>query len=163
MLSLPGVFDQALQLKATEKMQTLLEHFDYTGVLTMEFFLSGGELLVNEFAPRVHNSGHWTIDGANCSQFENHLRAVAGLPLGETEMTGCSIMFNWIGAMPDRVKAMAIPGLHWHDYGKAPRPGRKIGHATLTAATMEELKVNANRLAGIAGGEFPALLRDIFD
>ena len=163
MLSLPGVFDQTLQSKAAAKMRTLLEHFDYTGVLTMEFFLLEGELLVNEFAPRVHNSGHWTIDGASCSQFENHLRAVAGLPLGETEMTGCSIMFNWIGEMPNQEKAMAIPGLHWHDYGKSPRPGRKIGHATLTAETMEELKINASRLAGIAGGGFPALLRDIFD
>ena len=163
MLSLPGVFDQALQSEAAARMRTLLEHFDYTGVLTMEFFLSEGELLVNEFAPRVHNSGHWTIDAASCSQFENHLRAIAGLPLGETEMMGCSIMFNWIGEMPDQEKAMAIPGLHWHDYGKAPRPGRKIGHATLTAETMEELKVNANRLAGIAGGEFPVLLDTIFD
>ena len=163
MLSLPGIFDQTLQKKAAAKVRTLLEHFDYTGVLTMEFFLFEGELLVNEFAPRVHNSGHWSIDGASCSQFENHLRAVAGLPLGETEMTGCSIMFNWIGEMPNQEKAMAIPGLHWHDYGKSPRPGRKIGHATLTAETMEELKINASRLAGIAGGEFPALLRDIFD
>jgi 5-(carboxyamino)imidazole ribonucleotide synthase len=163
MLSLPGVFDQTLQSKAEVMMRTLLEHLDYTGVLTMEFFLLDGELLVNEFAPRVHNSGHWTIDGASCSQFENHLRAVAGLPLGETEMTGCSIMFNWIGEMPDQVKAMAIPGLHWHDYGKAPRPGRKIGHATLTAETMEQLKVTASRLAGIAGGAFPALLGNIFD
>ena len=163
MLSLPGVFDQALQSKAAEKMRTLLEHFDYTGVLTMEFFLLDGELLVNEFAPRVHNSGHWTIDGSTCSQFENHLRAVAGLPLGKTEMTGCSIMFNWIGEMPDRQKAMAIPGLHWHDYGKAPRPARKIGHATLCAETMDELKINASRLAGIAGGEFPALSGEIFD
>jgi len=163
MLSLPGVFDQALQSKAAEKMRTLLEHFDYTGVLTMEFFLLDGELLVNEFAPRVHNSGHWTIDGSTCSQFENHLRAVAGLPLGETEMTGCSIMFNWIGEMPDQQKAMAIPGLHWHDYGKAPRPGRKIGHATLCAETMDELKINASRLAGIAGGGFPALSGEIFD
>ena len=163
MLSLPGVFDRTLQSKAAAKMRTLLEHFDYTGVLTMEFFLLDGELLVNEFAPRVHNSGHWTIDGASCSQFENHLRAVAGLPLGETKMKDCSIMFNWIGEMPDREKAMAIPGLHWHDYGKSPRPGRKIGHATLIAETMEELNVNASRLAGIAGGEFPALLRDLFD
>ena len=129
----------------------------------MEFFLLDGELLVNEFAPRVHNSGHWTIDGASCSQFENHLRAVTGLPLGETEMTGHSIMFNWIGEMPNQEQAMAIPGLHWHDYGKSPRPGRKIGHATLTAETMEELKINASRLAGIAGGEFPTFLRDIFD
>jgi 5-(carboxyamino)imidazole ribonucleotide synthase len=78
-------------------------------------------------------------------------------------MKDCSIMFNWIGEMPDREKAMAIPGLHWHDYGKSPRPGRKIGHATLIAETMEELNVNASRLAGIAGGEFPALLRDLFD
>ena len=163
MLSLPGVFDRTLQSKAAAKMRTLLEHFDYTGVLTMEFFLLDGELLVNEFAPRVHNSGHWTIDGASCSQFENHLRAVAGLPLGETKMKDCSIMFNWIGEMPDREKAMAIPGLHWHDYGKSPRPGRKIGHATLIAETMEELNVNASRLAGIAGGEFPALLRELFD
>lgn len=163
MLSLPGVFDQTLQSKAAEKMQTLLEHFDYTGVLTMEFFLLDGELLVNEFAPRVHNSGHWTIDGSSCSQFENHLRAVAGLPLGEPEMTGHSIMFNWIGEMPNQEKAMAIPGLHWHAYGKSPRPGRKIGHATLTAETMEELKINASRLAVLAGGQFPALLRDIFD
>ena len=162
-LSLPGVFDQPLQAKAAAKMRTLFEHFDYTGVLTMEFFLLDGELLVNEFAPRVHNSGHWTIDGATCSQFENHLRAVAGLPLGETEMTGCSMMFNWIGEMPDQSEAMNIPGLHWHDYGKSPRPGRKIGHATLTAASMKELKVNANRLALIAGGDFPALLSDIFD
>ena len=163
MLSLPGVFDQALQSKAAEKMRTLLEHFDYTGVLTMEFFLLDGELLVNEFAPRVHNSGHWTIDGSTCSQFENHLRAVAGLPLGKTEMTGCSIMFNWIGEMPDQQQAMAIPGLHGHDYDKAPRPARKIGHATLSAETMEELKVNASRLAEIAGGEFPALSGEIFD
>jgi 5-(carboxyamino)imidazole ribonucleotide synthase len=162
-LSLPGVFDQALQTIAAEKMLTLLEHFDYTGVLTIEFFLFQGELLVNEFAPRVHNSGHWTIDGAICSQFENHLRAITGLPLGDTDMTASSVMFNWIGDMPDLKEAMAIPGLHWHDYGKSHRPGRKIGHATLTAETMEELKANAFRLAGIAGGEFPVLLSGLFD
>ncbi len=162
-LSLPGVFDESLQAKATARMHAMLEHFDYTGVLTIEFFLFKGELLVNEFAPRVHNSGHWTIDGACCSQFENHLRAIAGLPLGETEMTARSLMFNWIGEMPDRQRALAIPGLHWHDYGKAPRPGRKIGHATLTADSMETLETNAVRLAEIAGGEFPALLRTLFD
>jgi 5-(carboxyamino)imidazole ribonucleotide synthase len=162
-LSLPGVFDESLQSRAAKHMQTLLEHFDYTGVLTIEFFLLQGELLVNEFAPRVHNSGHWTIDGAACSQFENHLRAISGLPLGDTDMMAWSMMFNWIGEMPDQKKAMAVPGVHWHDYGKLPRPGRKIGHATLTAESMEELKTNAGRLAEIAGGEFPALLRDIFD
>lgn len=162
-LSLPGVFDQALQTKAAEKISAMLEHFDYTGVLTVEFFLKDGELLVNEFAPRVHNSGHWTIDGATCSQFENHIRAITGLPLGETEMVSHSLMFNWIGEMPERQVSMGIPGLHWHDYGKAPRPGRKIGHATLTASSREELETNAFRLAQIAGGEFPALLKTIFD
>ena len=163
MLSMPGVFDDALQSLATRKMKALLEHFDYRGVLTIEFFLADGKLLANEFAPRVHNSGHWSIDGAVCSQFENHVRAVAGMPLGETTMTSHSVMFNWIGEMPDRDHAMEIPGLHWHDYGKAPRPGRKIGHATLTAASEDELKRNAGRLAEIAGGEFPRLLSQLFD
>jgi 5-(carboxyamino)imidazole ribonucleotide synthase len=162
-LSLPGVFDDPVQLKAEGQMRAMLEHFDYTGVLTMEFFLLGGELLVNEFAPRVHNSGHWTIDGSTCSQFENHLRAITGLPLGETDMTAHSLMFNWIGEMPDRRQIMAIPGVHWHDYGKSPRPGRKIGHATLTAESIEALEIHAVRLAQIAGGEFPALLRQLFD
>jgi 5-(carboxyamino)imidazole ribonucleotide synthase len=162
-LSLPGVFDDSLQLKAAGQMRAMMEHLDYTGVLTIEFFLVGEELLVNEFAPRVHNSGHWTIDGATCSQFENHLRAITGLPLGETNMITHSLMFNWIGEMPDRMQVMAIPGVHWHDYGKSPRPGRKIGHATLTAESMEALETHAVRLAHIAGGEFPALLRTIFD
>jgi 5-(carboxyamino)imidazole ribonucleotide synthase len=162
-LSLPGVFDDSLQLKAAGQMRAMLEHFDYTGVLTMEFFLVGGELLVNEFAPRVHNSGHWTIDGATCSQFENHLRAITGMPLGATDMTAHSLMFNWIGELPDRQQVMAIPGAHWHDYGKSPRPGRKIGHATLTAESKEVLETRAVRLAKIAGGEFPSLLRTLFD
>jgi 5-(carboxyamino)imidazole ribonucleotide synthase len=162
-LSLPGVFDREIQSVAEQKMKTLMEHLDYTGVLTVEFFLAGADLLVNEFAPRVHNSGHWTIDGSQCSQFENHLRAISGLPLGDTGMVTHSLMFNWIGEMPDRQRAMEIPGLHWHDYGKSPRPGRKIGHATLTASSMEELRQNAVVLARIAGGEFPALLETIFD
>ena len=162
-LSMPGAFDEALQSLATRKMNALLEHFDYRGVLTIEFFLADGKLLANEFAPRVHNSGHWSIDGAVCSQFENHVRAVASMPLGETSMTGHSVMFNWIGEMPDRERAMKIPGLHWHDYGKSPRPGRKIGHATLTASGEDELKRNAGRLAEIAGGEFPRLLGQLFD
>jgi 5-(carboxyamino)imidazole ribonucleotide synthase len=162
-LSMPGAFDEALQSLATRKMKALLEHFDYRGVLTIEFFLADGKLLANEFAPRVHNSGHWSIDGAVCSQFENHVRAVASMPLGETSMTGHSVMFNWIGEMPDRERAMKIPGLHWHDYGKSPRLGRKIGHATLTASGEDELKRNAGRLAEIAGGEFPRLLGQLFD
>jgi 5-(carboxyamino)imidazole ribonucleotide synthase len=161
-LSLPGVFGAALQAEAETVMTRLMDHLGYAGVLTMEFFLRDGELLVNEFAPRVHNSGHWTIDGSVCSQFENHLRAIGGLPLGDTGMTSRSLMFNWIGAMPPLASAMGIPGLHWHDYGKQPRPGRKIGHATLTADSMEQLRERAGRLAQLAGGEFPALLKSLF-
>lgn len=162
-LSLPGVFDDSLQLKAADKMRAMMEHLDYVGVLTIEFFLLDGELLVNEFAPRVHNSGHWTINGAICSQFENHVRAISGLPLGDTRMVAHSLMFNWIGELPDRQQIMAIPGAHWHDYGKLPRPGRKIGHATLTAESSKELEERAVQLAQIAGVEFTALLRQIFD
>ena len=161
-LSLPGVFDAALQAEAERIMRGLMDHLDYTGVLTIEFFLHEGELLFNEFAPRVHNSGHWTIDGAECSQFENHLRAISGLPLGGTGMVEHSLMFNWIGRMPPLASAMAIPGLHWHDYGKQARPGRKIGHATLTAPSAADLREQAGRLADIAGGDFPALLHTLF-
>ena len=160
-LSQPGVFGPELQAAAEEKMHRLLEHFDYRGVLTIEFFLQDGRLLANEIAPRVHNSGHWTIDGSACSQFENHLRAVSGMPLGQTDMVRPSLMFNWIGTMPDRDRAMAVTGLHWHDYGKEPRPGRKIGHATLTADTPEKLMERAVRLAEIAGGDFPALVEGL--
>ena len=160
-LSRPGVFPADLQAAAEEKMHRLMAHFDYRGVLTIEFFLHGGELVANEIAPRVHNSGHWTIDGSACSQFENHVRAVAGLPLGETDMRQPSLMFNWIGEMPERTLAMSVPGLHWHDYGKAPRPGRKIGHATLTADSSEELMRRAGRVAEIAGGEFPVLMEQL--
>jgi 5-(carboxyamino)imidazole ribonucleotide synthase len=160
-LSRPGVFSTELQAAAEQKMLRLMDHFDYRGVLTIEFFLLDGELLANEIAPRVHNSGHWTIDGSSCSQFENHVRAIAGMPLGETDMLRPSLMFNWIGTLPDRDRAMAVPGLCWHDYGKEPRPGRKIGHATLTAKTPQELMERATRLAVIAGGDFPALVQGL--
>ena len=158
-LSRPGGFDAALQSAAEDTMRRLLDHFDYRGVMTIEFFVHDGELLVNEIAPRVHNSGHWTIDGAACSQFENHVRAVAGLPLGDTALRGEALMFNWIGALPDRERVLEIEGVHWHDYGKSPRPGRKIGHATVTAATPAELAQRASRVARIAGGDFPELLQ----
>jgi 5-(carboxyamino)imidazole ribonucleotide synthase len=162
MLSMPGEFGDTLQEKALSMMQSLMNHLDYTGVLTIEFFLFEGELLVNEFAPRVHNSGHWSIDGAVCSQFENHLRAITGLPLGDTSMSAHSLMFNWIGEMPDRAEMMTVPGLHWHDYGISARPGRKIGHATMTAQSPDELRLGANCIAEYAGGEFPQLLNSLF-
>ena len=157
-LSRPGGFGADLQAAAEATMRALMDRLDYRGVLTIEFFLAGGSLLVNEFAPRVHNSGHWTIDGSVCSQFENHLRAITGLPLGETAIRGHSLMFNWIGRMPPQSEAMAVDGVHWHDYGKQPRPGRKIGHATVTADSPEALRERAERLAAVAGGQFPNLL-----
>jgi 5-(carboxyamino)imidazole ribonucleotide synthase len=160
-LSLAGGFDGALQAAAEDIMRRVLNHFAYVGVLTLEFFVLDGQLLVNEIAPRVHNSGHWTIDGAQTSQFENHLRAITGMPLGSTRAKHEALMFNWIGELPERDRLLAIPGVHWHDYGKAARPGRKIGHATLTAATPSELATNARRVAEAAGGNFPALLNSI--
>jgi len=161
MLSLADDFDAGLQAQAEAIMQRVLDYFDYVGVLTREFFLQDGQLLVNEMAPRVHNSGHWTIDGAETSQFENHLRAIAGLPLGGTSATGQSLMFNWIGELPDAQELLSIPGLHWHDYGKSARPGRKLGHATLTANSRVALVDRANRAATLAGGRFTALLKKL--
>jgi 5-(carboxyamino)imidazole ribonucleotide synthase len=157
-LSRPGVFGADLQAAAERKASAVMDHLDYVGVLTIEFFLYDGELLVNEIAPRVHNSGHWTIDAAVCSQFENHVRAIVGLPLGATAMSAEALMFNWIGALPDSAAALRIPGLHWHDYGKAARPGRKLGHATLTASSTAELGEKAGALAALAGAPFPGLL-----
>jgi 5-(carboxyamino)imidazole ribonucleotide synthase len=125
-----------LQRAAERSFRRLLDHFDYAGVLTIEFFVQGGRLVANEMAPRVHNSGHWTIEGAVTSQFENHLRAILGLPLGDTSATGHAAMVNYIGTMPDRERVLAIAGVHHHDYGKAPRPGRKLGHGTVVAGSI---------------------------
>jgi 5-(carboxyamino)imidazole ribonucleotide synthase len=111
----------------------VLEHFDYVGVLTLELFEGGDFLAVNEMAPRVHNSGHWTIEGAVTSQFENHLRAILDWPLGSTEAIGVSAMVNLIGELPDPAAVLTVKGAHLHRYGKAPRPGRKVGHITVTA------------------------------
>jgi 5-(carboxyamino)imidazole ribonucleotide synthase len=158
MLSLADDFDPGLQAQAETDMRRVLDHFDYVGVLTLEFFLRDGQLLVNEMAPRVHNSGHWTIDGAETSQFENHVRAITGLPLGGTAATRPSLMFNWIGQLPDERAMLSVPGLHWHAYGKSARPGRKIGHATLTAESRAALVDRAGQVAALAGGRFPSLL-----
>jgi 5-(carboxyamino)imidazole ribonucleotide synthase len=119
------------QRRAARYLERVLAHFRYSGILTIEFFVARGRLIANELAPRVHNSGHWTIEGACTSQFENHLRAILGLPLGLTRARGYAAMINLIGALPPAAKLLALPGLHLHDYGKAPRPGRKVGHCTL--------------------------------
>jgi len=136
----PGL-SPALQARGEELVALLATALDHVGVLTVELFEHDGELLVNELAPRVHNSGHWTIEGAETSQFENHLRAVLGWPLGSTAVRGSAAMVNCIGALPDRDEILAIPGAHLHDYGKTPRRGRKVGHVTVTApddATRDE-------------------------
>jgi 5-(carboxyamino)imidazole ribonucleotide synthase len=123
----------SLQKQAETYLRRLLKHFDYAGILTIEFFVLRGKLIANEMAPRVHNSGHWTIEGAETSQFENHLRAILGLPLGSTRPIGHSAMLNFIGTIPTPHKFLRVPGLHFHSYGKEPRPNRKLGHCTITA------------------------------
>lgn len=139
---------EQLQQRAAELARTLAERLGYVGVFALELFVKDGELLGNEMAPRVHNSGHWTIEGAHTSQFENHVRAVLGLPLGDTGARGLSAMFNWIGDLPDAAPVLQAVDAHWHDYGKQVRPGRKVGHATVCAPDARQL---AARLAGIAG------------
>ena len=106
------VQDAKLEEKASLYMTRLLEHLNYVGVLALELFVLDDQLLANEFAPRVHNSGHWTIEGAETSQFENHLRAVAGLPLGSTRSVGHAGMVNLIGEIPDTVRAHTAGNLH---------------------------------------------------
>jgi 5-(carboxyamino)imidazole ribonucleotide synthase len=119
-----------LQAAAEKQATGVLDALGYVGVLAIELFQKDGVLYANEMAPRVHNSGHWTIEGAETSQFENHLRAGLGLPLGPTGPVGHSAMFNFIGDVPPVERLAAVPGLHLHLYDKGARPGRKIGHMT---------------------------------
>ena len=123
----------AVQRLAEDYAGRVLDALGYVGVLAIELFEVGGSLLANELAPRVHNTGHWTIEGAETSQFENHLRAGVGLPLGDPSPRGHCAMVNLIGAAPPMAVALEVPGLHLHLYGKAPRPGRKVGHMTVVA------------------------------
>jgi 5-(carboxyamino)imidazole ribonucleotide synthase len=138
----------SLTRQAQRAARRLLEHFAYVGVLTIEFFVARGKLIANEMAPRVHNSGHWTIEGAQTSQFENHLRAISGLPLGSTRARGHSAMINLIGEMPARDKLLGEPGLHWHDYGKSARPGRKLGHITLVESSARLRDTRSSKVLG---------------
>jgi 5-(carboxyamino)imidazole ribonucleotide synthase len=135
-----------IQRAAERAAHRVLESLQYVGVLALEFFEHQGELLANEMAPRVHNSGHWTIEGAVTSQFENHLRAVLGLPLGSTGLTGHCAMLNLIGDLPDSSEVLAVPDAHLHLYGKSSRPGRKLGHVTLRAASPERLALRLSEL-----------------
>jgi 5-(carboxyamino)imidazole ribonucleotide synthase len=146
----PGV-TEVVQQKGREAMRVVLEHLDYVGVLAIEFFQKGETLIANEMAPRVHNSGHWTIEGARTSQFENHLRGIAGWTLGRTEGVAHSAMLNLIGTLPDPAKVLAVPGAHLHLYGKRPRPGRKLGHATIWAGSPDEVRERLRQLQEVLG------------
>jgi 5-(carboxyamino)imidazole ribonucleotide synthase len=141
--------------KAQGYARKLLEHFEYVGVLALELFAKNGDLIANEIAPRVHNSGHWTIEGAHTSQFENHLRAVLGLPLGLPGAVGSSAMLNLIGTLPDPHAVLEVEDAHLHLYGKDPRPGRKVGHITVMApdhATLLERIAALRAVPGVVSG-----------
>jgi 5-(carboxyamino)imidazole ribonucleotide synthase len=131
---------------AERRVTSLLEELDYVGVLAVEFFEAGDSLIANEIAPRVHNSGHWTMNGAVTSQFENHIRAIAGLPLGSTATRGYPAMVNLIGSIPQLDSMLAIPDIHVHVYGKQPRPGRKVGHVNIATSSEEHRAVALRRL-----------------
>ena len=147
----PAIAGEALAGEAVSCARRVAEALDYVGVFALELFVRDGRLLANEMAPRVHNSGHWSIEGAETSQFENHLRAVLGLPLGDTRMLGHACMLNWIGELPAAAPVLSEPCGHWHDYGKSARPGRKVGHATFRADDRAELAAALAR-AGAALG-----------
>jgi 5-(carboxyamino)imidazole ribonucleotide synthase len=138
-----------LQSRAESYARKVLEDLGYVGVLAIEFFVKGNRLIANEMAPRVHNSGHWTIEGAVTSQFENHLRAVAGLPLGSAEALGFSAMLNLIGVKPNFNDVLEIENAHLHWYGKSVRRGRKVGHITVTGETTERVQHRVARLGSI--------------
>lgn len=145
----PAPNSQHLQAVAEDYITRLLNHLNYVGVLTLELFVTEQGLYANEMAPRVHNSGHWSIEGAVCSQFENHIRAVAGLPLGSTATIRPTVMVNIIGQHPDSAQVLALDSAHLHLYGKSERVGRKLGHITLTPQQPEQLTDLCRALAKI--------------
>lgn len=132
--------------------RALMSSFDYVGVMALEMFQSGEKLIANEIAPRVHNSGHWTIEGADTSQFENHVRAVCGSALGDCSPRGYSMLLNVLGTDPDAQAIMAVPGAHLHMYGKAPALRRKLGHVTVVGGDAGEVRKRAALLKHILKG-----------
>lgn len=142
--------NDAKQTMAQDYVRRLLEKLDYVGTIALELFDVDGKLLANEFAPRVHNSGHWTIEGSETSQFENHLRAILDLPLGSTQTRGHAAMVNFIGGLPDSSVLLSLPDTHLHLYDKAPRKGRKVAHATVRSddeATFKEVLTQLQLMA----------------
>ena len=137
--------DGALTARGTDYLRTMLEQLDYVGALALEMFVVGGRLLANEFAPRVHNSGHWTIEGAETSQFANHIRAICGEAPGSVALVGHAGMVNLIGEIPEAARRLGVGVLH--DYGKSPRPGRKLGHVTVVGSSAAERDASLARIA----------------
>lgn len=148
----------ALQGEGERLAGLVLDRLGYVGVLAIELFEAEGRLLANEIAPRVHNSGHWTLDGARASQFENHIRAVTGMPLAPPRVPGPAAMINLIGEIPDVNALAAIPGAHIHLYDKTPRPGRKLGHVNVTGDDEREVMETVERVWALlpGAGELPA-------
>ena len=146
----PGA-SPALQTEAEGLAGRVMKRLDYVGVLAIELFEADGHLLANEMAPRVHNSGHWTLNGAGVSQFENHIRAVTGLPLATPRMTGPVAMVNIIGTLPDPAAVAAIPGAHLHLYDKTPRPARKLGHVNITGRDEGEVRDGVENVRALTG------------
>ncbi len=144
----PGA-SPALQTEAERLAGRVMKRLDYVGVLAIELFEADGRLLANEMAPRVHNSGHWTLDGADVSQFENHIRAVTGLPLAVPQMTGLAAMVNIIGELPDTGAVAVVPGAHLHLYDKASRPGRKLGHVNVTGRDATEVSEGVEKVRAL--------------
>jgi 5-(carboxyamino)imidazole ribonucleotide synthase len=149
----PADVPPELAAAAFAHARAIAERLDYVGVFALELFQRGAALLANEMAPRVHNSGHWTIEGAVTSQFANHVRAVLGLPLGDCSPRGTACMLNWVGALPDAAPVLRTPDAHWHDYGKSARAGRKVGHATVVRADGASLAVALEALGRDLGRE----------
>ncbi len=143
-------YGDALQNQAEVYISRLMEALDYVGVLALELFEIDNKLIANEFAPRVHNSGHWTIEGAETSQFENHLRAILDMPLGSTAPIGKSAMVNFIGGLPEAREVLALEQAHLHLYDKSPRKGRKVAHATVRAENSEVLASLVDQLTALA-------------
>lgn len=145
----PAPDSEHLTKHAQDNIKKLLEHLDYVGVLTLELFVTADGLIANEIAPRVHNSGHWSIEGAICSQFENHMRAVAGLPLGDTSIVKPSVMLNVIGEYPNLSEILKIDGVHYHGYDKEERAGRKIAHITVMPTDSSKLAETVEKVVGL--------------
>ena len=141
----------ALQAEAARGLEAIMNRLEYVGVLVVEFFQIGDRLVANEMACRVHNSGHWTIEGAPASQFENHMRAVAGLPLGGTEVEGFSAMINLISEIPPLDRLEGRDDVFLHVYGKSPAPARKLGHVTVVADTRDALAARIAEVLDVVG------------